>query len=140
MLSVIEVKCPHCGANGQLMVPPLGSIIVGPCPECRELVAVFCGHVLPLDKKIMINGTSDARREHLMAGITDFLDSRIAKLIDDSSDNSECVANHQFGNDVQYFDDDEVTEGIISDDEIEHFKDTELQLIDNKDYFELFFS
>ena len=27
MLSLIEVECPHCGARGQIMIPPVGSII-----------------------------------------------------------------------------------------------------------------
>lgn len=123
------------------MVPPLGAIIVGPCPECQELVVVFCGHVLPLDKEIMLNGNSDARHEHLMSGIMEFLDERITKLVEESSDSTEGVASHHFATDLTSVSEagDDVDE-TISEDEIAHFRSTELQLIDNKEYFELFFS
>ena len=73
MLSLIEVQCPHCGARGQIMMPPVGAIIIGPCPQCNELVVVFCGHVLPLEKEIMETGEVEERREHLLHVLTDFL-------------------------------------------------------------------
>ena len=122
------------------MVPPLGAIIVGSCPECSELVAVFCGHVLPLENKIMSDGTSEERQKHLMTTITNFLEDRIAKLVEETTGSSEFVASHHFGSDVKHSTQESPSNEFISDDEFEHFKDTELQLLDNKDYFELFFS
>ena len=124
------------------MVPPLGAIIVGPCPECQELVVVFCGHVLPLEKEIMLNGTSVARHEHLMSGIMEFLGDRIEKLVEESSESAEGVASHHFSNDVTGVSgiDGGGLDETISEDEVARFRSTELQLIDNKEYFELFFS
>lgn len=82
MLSMVPVQCPHCGINGQIMLPPLGAIIVGPCPNCDELVVVFCGRVLPLVKAIIVDGTPEQREVHLRTVIFDFLIDRIKKVVD----------------------------------------------------------
>ncbi len=129
------------------MVPPVGAIIIGPCPQCSELVVVFCGHVLALDKEIMENGSTENRREHLLSILTSFLQDRIAKLLSD---------------DVEMFDGDIGEEGLIDDEgnpvntsgveenqaaevslisqmELERFTDVDLKLLDNKAYFKSVF-
>ena len=86
MMSIIEVKCPHCGIHGQIMPPPLGGIIIGPCPNCDELVVVFCGQVLPLLKDIIAHGDIDQKAAHLRTVIGDYLKNKIdqvAKQLDD---------------------------------------------------------
>jgi phage FluMu protein Com len=83
MLSVIEVKCPHCGAVGQIIVPPLGQITIGPCPRCQELVVLFEGRVFPLDKETMIYGTAQQKRKHLSSTLTQHLKEQVAELIPD---------------------------------------------------------
>ena len=80
MLSLVEVKCPHCGAEGQIMLPPMGSIILGPCPECNEMVVVFCGRVLPLEKQLMAEATPEDKKRHLLEVLTNFLRERIELL------------------------------------------------------------
>ena len=81
MLSLIEVKCPHCGARGQIILPPLGALIIGPCPECKEFVMVFCGLVLPLQKDVVLNGTVEQKRDHLMTVLTGFLRERVQQIV-----------------------------------------------------------
>jgi len=88
MLSIVEVKCPHCGAEGRIMLPPMGSIILGPCPECSEMVVVFCGRVLPLDKEIVTEGSIEQRKAHLLQVLTQFLRERIDLLVKDSDPNT----------------------------------------------------
>lgn len=88
MLSVIEVTCPHCGAKGQIMLPPVSTLIVGPCPECQGLVVVFCGNVLPLDKDLMTTGVVEEKREHLMSVLTEFLRERIWQMVPEEGDES----------------------------------------------------
>lgn len=83
MLSVIEIKCPHCGAVGQIIVPPLGQITIGPCPRCQELVVLFEGRVFPLDKEIMIYGTYQEKRKHLLSILTKFLKEQVHELVPD---------------------------------------------------------
>ena len=86
MLSLIEVTCPHCGAKGQIMLPPAGAIIVGPCPECQGLVVVFCGQVLPLKKDIMVDGSTKEKRQHIMAVLTSFLKDRVGQIVGEEDD------------------------------------------------------
>ncbi len=76
MLSFLKVKCPHCGAEGHLVAPPAGAIVVGECPKCAEMVVLFCGEVLPLEKARMTPGSEEARR-HLMDVIARRLWGRI---------------------------------------------------------------
>lgn len=82
MFPVIEVQCPHCNATGQIMTPPLGSIIVGPCPRCEEMVLLFDGSIMPLDKDIIIDGTPEEKKQHLLEAIVDMAASRVDELIE----------------------------------------------------------
>ena len=147
MLSLIEVQCPHCGARGQIMVPPVGAIIIGPCPQCNELVVVFCGHVLPLDKEVMENGTTEDRREHLLAVLTEFLQDRIFKLLSDEDglpddaleEGTPTSAVQQAPGSLS---DKEKLDGVmspISQTELERFTHVDLQLLDNRAYFKSVF-
>jgi len=144
MLSLIEVKCPHCSARGQIILPPIGSIIIGPCPECQELIVVFCGRVLPLDKEIMQNGSFDERREHIMEILTDFLRERIDKLVIEEAEVREKAAsikeNAEEEEPEQTPKAAEFLSGpAISQEDIETFKNAELPLLDDKDTFESIF-
>ena len=84
----IEVKCPHCGAWGRILQPPPGAIVVGPCPRCREMVAIFSGMALPLRKRVMANGTANEKRNHVMAVLTAFLEDRVDKLLEERETHS----------------------------------------------------
>lgn len=143
MVSLISVQCPHCGAQGQILLPPVGSIIIGPCPECKELVAVFCGQVLPLDKHIMENADVDEKRSHLLEVLTDFLEDRVGKLMTDDgaipedyeeydgpepdSEEPELPASKQVAK--------EISQG-----EVDQFLDVDLKLLDNQAYFKSVFN
>ncbi len=88
MQSLIEVKCPHCGAWGRILQPPPGAIIVGPCPRCREMVAIFSGIALPLRKTVMAKGTENEKRNHVMAVLTAFLEDRVDELLEKQASHS----------------------------------------------------
>jgi len=147
MLSLIQVECPHCGARGQIMVPPVGAIIIGPCPECSELVVVFCGHVLALDRETMENSSTDDRREHLLGVLTEFLQDRIARLLSDDVELLEgepgeevAEADNEYANRNPSFDGNHQPErSPISQREFERFTDVDLKLIDNPTYFKFVF-
>jgi len=148
MLSMIEVKCPHCGAQGQIMLPPLGSLIVGPCPQCEEFVAVFCGRVLALDKELMTNGSAVERKEHLLGALIGFLEERVERLIE-NQDNADSEGG---GEDMAVSGDSADTEPrpstpptsdpgdrAISDDEMAAFVQQSLKQLDDKAYFKAIF-
>jgi hypothetical protein len=153
MLSLIEVTCPHCGARGQIMLPPVGTIIVGPCPECQGLVVVFCGHVLALDKEVMLNGTPEAKRDHMLLVLTGFLKERLGQMIDEeiqgsqepetSSEEPEHLEPTLAGSVQPERIGHSRTHGHkrppISDTEFKTFSNVELKLIDNQDYFKAIF-
>jgi len=150
MLSLIEVTCPHCSAQGQIMLPPLGAIIVGPCPECHGMVAVFCGQVLPLDNNIMTSEDGGLKRAHLNDVLGTFLQGRIDLLFGDGEGGDEMAYEElqasggsdrpaaptplgkidPFGNDHG---------APISQEELESFKNVDLRLLDNPDYFKAIF-
>ncbi len=157
MLSLIEVQCPHCGARGQIMMPPVGAIIIGPCPQCSELVVVFCGHVLPLDKQIMESGGLEERREHLLSVLMEFLQDRIGKLMSEEAEAAENEASDSdespvpaeteesavpSGSAPASLTDESKHAGAltpISQSEMERFASIDLKLLDNKAYFKSVF-
>ena len=150
MLSLIEVTCPHCGAHGQIMLPPVGTIIVGPCPECQGLVVVFCGHVLALKKETMLQGTSEEKREHMLSVLTEFLKERVNQMIgeetvgaQESPAPSECkesLENASVGiTPAEQALAQRRSKSPITNQEFTTFANVELKLLDNKDYFKSIF-
>lgn len=161
MLSMIEVKCPHCGSQGQILLPPLGSIIVGPCPECQGMLCIFSGRVLPLDTEIMTQADRTTRKEHLHAVLHDFLHDRIDRLFDsmeqsesdsgemdmhDAESNEDLLAEEEtFGSTGVPIEESSINpfgniqEAPITVEEIESFRSVELKLIDNPEYFKAVF-
>jgi len=148
MLSLIEVKCPHCGTQGQIMLPPLGAIIVGPCPECDGMVVVFCGRVLPLDSGIMTRGSVEEREDHLMDVLGAFLQDRVHRLFEGqlgatSADlPGRLLENDELGHETELG---KITpfgippEAPIAQEELDSFVNVDLKLIDNKEYFKAVF-
>ena len=143
MLSLVEVKCPHCQMRGQIMVPPLGALVLGPCPQCHELLVVFCGRVLPLDKDIMMDGTDDEKHAHLMEVLTQFLGERVYQLLENSPELSEEIrkqvgATEDSASTAMAMAE-EASQPIevqtISQHEVEQFLNVDLKLLDDKDYF-----
>jgi hypothetical protein len=144
MLSLIEVTCPHCAAQGQIMLPPLGAIIIGPCPECQGMVAVFCGKVLGLDTEIMTGDSESAKRDHVSSVLTDFVRNRVAQLF--ASPRMDTHQDHSndtpaFGNDSQHVSHSQPNLGgtPISTEELESFRDVDLRLLDDARYFKAIF-
>ncbi len=129
------------------MVPPVGAIIIGPCPQCSELVVVFCGHVLALDKETMENGSTDERREHLLGVLTDFLQDRISRLLSDDVEMLDGEPGEEgaelgdtYGSGGASFEENrEAEKSPISQTEFERFTDVDLKLLDNQAYFKSVF-
>lgn len=154
MQSLINVECPHCKTRGQIMVPPVGSIIIGPCPQCSELVVVFCGQVLPLNKAVMEDENIEIRRAHLLEALNEFLEERISALMTDDFELDtkalpETIENVDFEEiEGAYMEDAPVSspnptdadaEQTITQSEVDRFTDIDLKLLDNKAYFKSVF-
>ena len=146
------------------MLPPVGAIIVGPCPECHNMVVIFAGKALALDNDIILNGNAVARRDHIMQVLVVFLEERIGKLVaaDDRpggeppagptgieavSNRAEAEEEAGVGRNEADSESDEPkinpygnrTTAPISRSEVDSFVNVELQLIDDRDYFKAVF-
>ncbi|MFO7775382.1 MAG: hypothetical protein R6W89_06250 [Candidatus Hydrogenedentota bacterium] len=165
MQSILNIVCPHCQAKGQVAAPPTGAMVIGPCPQCNELVMVFSGAALPLKKDILMNGSAEDKRQHLMEVLTTFLDRQISRLVQEleneggsDDDQSELDAESEGGFDMhseenlyeeeetslEGFESEETPEGggsrhggsnAISQREFEDFVRNTLPLLDKRDYF-----
>lgn len=158
MMSLIEVKCPHCGAQGQILMPPVGAIIVGPCPHCEGMVVVFSGRVFPLDGDIMQSGSLEEKKEHMMEVLGVFLHERIERLLMEpplTASNADAGVPEDASDDAGEDEDappihepvvpdrrpiGRVAKAPISQGEMDDFVRTDLQLIDNPEYFKAVFS
>ena len=135
MLSLVHIQCPHCGVVGKMIIPPGGTIIIGPCPKCSELVAIFCGEALALNKEIMLNGTNEEKEQHLLTVIRDFIENEIAETIHQSFEEKDDVI-------PPLQPDENLTtprRALISLDELQDFRNQELPLLDDPAYFHTVF-
>ncbi len=147
MLSVIEVKCPHCGAVGQIIVPPLGQITIGPCPRCQELVVLFEGRVFPLNKETMIYGTSKQKRKHLCSTLSQYLRVQVEELIPDEQEfDGRLLTGQKLTGQKKKRQSKRYKPSVrnpkargISKQETEDFLRIDIPLLSSKDYFEQFF-
>ncbi len=146
MFPVIEVQCPYCRATGQIMTPPLGSIIVGPCPRCNEMVLLFDGSVIPLEKDIVTGGTPEEKKQHLLEAIVDVTATKIDELID-SGDLGSKPNEHTPSREAPTSFSTKVLPSVrneeapyISRQEVSDFVNIDLHLIDSKDYFDKAFT
>lgn len=156
MQPVIEVQCPFCKARGQIVTPPLGAIIVGPCPRCQELVLLFGGAVLPLDKETILQGTATEKKTHLTETIMEMVVNRIDELVDSAEDQPAAADG-----DIEAVDEDEPVlstaaeeppvpvhqpsyaveqpSSAITEQEVRDFLAIDLHLIDDKKHFDRIF-
>ena len=153
MMSLTEVTCPHCGAHGQVMMPPVGAIIVGPCPRCEAMVVLFCGRALPLDTDTILHKPVSEKRKHLMDVLTSFLKERVEQIFerkgevrdsadDEEDDSAADSADHEREEPEPAPAPQRASRGgkkQITKEEYEKFVQIDLPLIDNPDYFKAIF-
>lgn len=133
MSSFINVSCPKCKASGRLEMPSAGALPIGPCPKCSEPVVIFLGQALALDKRTMEKGSLEQQEKHLLEVFDAFLKRRVRQLLENAGgygDHSEAITNGGSP---------ENSGTPISQKELENFADTDLKLLDNRDYFKSVF-
>jgi len=127
------------------MLPPVGAIVVGPCPECKGLVVVFFGQVLALDNDIMVKGSMEEQREHLMSVITPFIQERIEELVSGEAEAQDGSDRQTEPGPASAHEETAAKKGVaqgnqaISRDDLDTFLNVELKLLDNGDYFKAIF-
>lgn len=86
MFSLMDIKCPHCGAEGQIVTPPFGSVVIGPCPNCHNPVLLFCGKTLALDKQVVAESSLDGVKEHLIEVMCQCVRQMADQLVEQATD------------------------------------------------------
>ena len=118
------------------------AIFIGPCPRCDELVVHFRDRLIGVDRETLLNGTKEAKREHLFNVVCKFLEPFLGKLTEMEEELAEELgADYGPGG----FLEDEAGEYIegqedrITQKEIDDFINIDLKLIDKKEYFDRIF-
>lgn len=138
---IIEVQCPHCGNRGTIPMPPLGALIIGPCPNCREFVMIFCDYVIPLEKGVLLNAPAQEKHKYLLAKLCQCLSEKIEKVVEQIKPKDWEGGLKQFEEEIDedWYTQDGPPDGMITSEELLDFKKRELRLIDNKEYFKTHF-
>lgn len=129
------VVCPHCKSHRIITAKmPKDVVAVMPCPSCHELGVLFRNKIIPIDRRILEDGTKEERTQHLAQVITEFLEAGILPFqegnpgfesaIEMPSDQSPEMEGEEF----------EVLEPI-SDKEAEKFARVDLKCLDDAAYF-----
>lgn len=141
MINIIKVQCPHCNISGQLMIPNMDTLIIGPCPECGNMVLIFAGKAIPLDKNVLAHASRDEAYTHiynaLEALIREKLDQLFA-LADTTAANQQQRAAATPPEAVSPQSRTIKTDRISSQ-EMKKFIEEELHLLDDADYFKTIF-
>ena len=137
-MSLIEVTCPHCQVKGRVLLPPMGSLAIGPCPYCNGIVAIFCGQALALDRELLASGDIEQCRDHVIMTLTAFLEERVDAMLTDDGFiallSTQCAALEPNAETNP-----ERSEEDITDDEVRQFVSFELEHLKDKTYFDSIF-
>lgn len=147
MLSFIDVRCPHCGAQGKIVLPPLGTVLIGPCPRCKGMVALFNGTTLPLDSKIIMEGTIDEKKKHIVDVFSAFIEEKVEEFFNPKKEEEP---TYEAENNPDTFKSEHPIEEYsrkraqkkkpITREEVIRFKESEIDLLDNPEIFRKYFS
>jgi len=141
----MDVRCPHCGAQGRIVLPPLGTILIGPCPQCKGMVALFNGTTLPLDSKIILEGTMDEKKRHVAEVFSNFIEERVEEFFKprkeetSSFDSDQSVEPFQPEHRIEEYSRKSGKKRPITKEEVSRFKEKEIDLLDNPETFKKYF-
>jgi hypothetical protein len=73
---MIFVTCPYCKSSGYIIPPPADTILMGPCPICREPVALYNTKVIGLRKKALGDGNWGEQIQSLARIIMEYINTK----------------------------------------------------------------
>lgn len=152
----IPIECPHCQEKGETPVLRSGLVLIGPCPECGELVIITFGTVLALDKSVFQNGSRGEILDHIKGVVQSFISDRFNQLSEEGKfDASEIpginYTREEHEEDEKWPEIEDVTDQYqdqlpqnsnnhdITQIEVNQFTDVALKLLDDKAYFKSIF-
>jgi hypothetical protein len=140
MINIIKLKCPHCGVQGQLVLPEGDTILVGPCPECNNMVVIFAGKALALDTALMSRASKEEAFNHLYEVICAHVRERLDSVFGGAAQEQPAAEAAPAEETVEQAPPAEKRlQPHISSREMQQFVKDELPLLDNVDYFRAIF-
>lgn len=139
MINIIKVQCPHCGVEGQLVLPESDTLIVGPCPECNKTLVIFAGKALPLDTNLMAHASREEAYAHLYEVLNAFIHERLDAIFNApvKEENASPIEEPENGENSKKSGGS--IHPTISVKEVNAFVKEELPLLDNNNYFRAIF-
>ena len=132
--------CPHCKTHRLLTARvPKDVVVVMPCTACHELSILFRGRIIPLNRRLLAEGSKEERVAHIAEIVSEFMDLGMPFLdrqvrevlgVSDSGENEsedEEPAMCETGHDGYH--------PPISEEEFKKFVRIDLKCLDNSDYF-----
>jgi len=130
------VICPHCKSHRIITSRvPKDVVAVMPCPNCHELAVLFRNKIIPIDRRVLEEGTKEERTQHLAQVITEFLEAGILPFQAGAGDFSSHLESEGDSDDLDGIPDDLVEMDPISDKEAEKFARVDLKCLDDAAYF-----
>ena len=126
------VACPHCGTKRIVARVPKDWVAILKCPNCNELVVLFRGKVIGVDRDTLEHGSFEDRKSHIAEVIAEFLEPGMFGLESDEKD----PASHEPEELVVEARDSRP----ISKREMDRFIRFDLQRIDEETYFKRHFT
>lgn len=134
-----SVVCPHCKSHRIVTAKiPKDVVIVVPCPACQELSVLFRNKVIPLNRRIIEQGSFEERKTHLASVIAEFLDESFFPSPESAGQPEQERPRRKHAHreaSPKEFDGD----SPISEEELERFVRIDLKCIDNPAYFKKHF-
>lgn len=131
------VVCPHCKSHRIITSRvPKDVVAVMPCPSCHELAVLFRNKIIPINRRILEEGTKEERSQHLAQVITEFLEAGILPFQDGSAGFESAIEVPPEGEeDASDLDPELQSMEPISDKELEKFARVDLKCLDDAAYF-----
>lgn len=130
------VVCPHCKSHRIITSRvPKDVVAVMPCPNCHELAVLFREKIIPIDRRILEEGTKEERTHHLAQVITEFLEAGILPFQERDGDFQSSLDDRDGADDLDGIPDDLAELDPISDKEAEKFARVDLKCLDDAAYF-----
>lgn len=135
---VLDVRCPHCQAQGRLALPRPSVLLIGPCPVCHELVLIFAGETFPIDTRTFESGGVSDKKAYLENILGDFIRQSVQQIFASPGNTKSSSPPHSdpFSDPRRASRVDRPKQGRITDSEFERFVSEDLQALDNPRYFE----
>lgn len=135
-----SLPCPHCG-NDKIRTAriPKDVVVVVPCPSCSEWVVLFRNKAVAVSRQIIQEGSFAEKKEHIAGVIAEFIHPDMFNPhFGQSPPEGFGFAPSDFEDPFEPVQED-TSQDLISQKEVDRFLRVDLQRIDEPGYFKRHF-